>query len=242
MQIGESSTRTWPGHVIWCDLTWWWSFGAKAPAVSPGFVQRCCNYEQSNDVSLPGMLNSKGSFFQLRTADQCSSMLIFATHKLIKLAQNPAKSHFRPIPRLTPEISGPSALGEPLRYADRGAGSNMNSWWWSQNGSEEVMMHRDAPISNPPIENASLKIENLCRNSDTKELRKLTLVRFLACVLQERFLGVRPGRREVQGDLEEWGGMSTVGYNLNREDSGYIDAEWRGYKWIFIYIYLYIEW
>ena len=106
----------------------------------------------------------------------------------------------------------------------------------------KLMMHRDAPISNPPIENASLKIENLCRNSDTKELRKLTLVRFVACVLQERFLGVRPGRREVQGDLEEWGGMSTVGYNLNREDSGYIDAEWRGYKWIFIYIYLYIEW
>ena len=65
------------------------------------------------------------------------------------------------------------------------------------------MMHRDAPISNPPIENASLKIENLCRNSDTKESRKLTLVRFVACVLQERFLGVRPGRREVQGDLEE---------------------------------------
>ena len=228
--------------MMWFDMvveSWGKSPSCKSWICSALLQLRTNFFCAENDVSLPGMFNSKGSFFQLRTADQCSSMLIFATHKL---AQNPAKSHFRPIPRLTPEISGPSALGEPLRYADRGAGSNMNSWWWSQNGSEEVMMHRDAPISNPPIENASLKIENLCRNSDTKELRKLTLVRFLACVLQERFLGVRPGRREVQGDLEDQGGMSTVGYNLNREDSGYIDAEWRGYKWIFVIIYLYIEW
>ena len=40
--MGESSTRTWPC----CDLTWWWSFGTKAPAVNLGFVQHCCDYAQ----------------------------------------------------------------------------------------------------------------------------------------------------------------------------------------------------
>ena len=76
-------------HVIWCDLTWWWSFGAKAPAVNPGFVQHCCDYAQilrrQHQTTMwvyQKCLTAQYHIFSLTQPN----MLIFRTHNLV---QNP---------------------------------------------------------------------------------------------------------------------------------------------------------
>ena len=136
-------------HVIWCDLIWWWSFGAKAPAVNPGFVQHCCDYAQilrrqhqtTMWVYQKCLTAQSHIFFSLTQPN----MFIFRTHNLV---QNPTSD---------PATIWWQSFQDQVPLANSGM---LQSLDWrdhkSENGFEEAMhwfqTHRDCTKSYEIIE------------------------------------------------------------------------------------------